>query len=35
MGGEGAVGVPNLFKAIIHFFKGAFTFIEHASFNPV
>jgi hypothetical protein len=35
MGGECAVGVPNLFTAIILFFKGAFTVMEHANFNPV
>jgi len=34
-GDVGAVGVPNLYTAIIHFFKGAFTVTEHANFNPV
>jgi hypothetical protein len=34
-GGAGAVGVPDLFTAIIHFFKGAFAVIKHANFNPV
>ena len=29
-GVEGAVGVANLFTAIILFFKGVFTVIEHA-----
>lgn len=35
MGGEGSVGILNLFITLILFFKGVFTVIEHANFNLI
>ena len=34
-GGEGSVGILNLFITLILFFKGVFTVIEHANFNLI